>query len=269
MKRLIQALSLLQLALVIALGLRVIDVVRTEPPSFGEIPDLPALTALPPPRPRTPADDSTTDAIVKADLFEAERGVHLEDINVDSLADAPPLPPPTNVKVSGILLLGEPVAILSDPSVGPDQRSLRKGDMFGDYEVGEIGTSSVILMGSGGQQFHLDLRVEAGGGGGAAPGGAAARPAPAAAGRPVPAGNARPQPPRPGAAAEPDAAAANKSMTAKERAQAIAQRNAAIRGNHPGQAGGGGQAEGENAGPDPAQARLEALRKLREAAKTR
>lgn len=269
MKRLLQALALLQLALVVGLGLRVVDVLRTELPMFGDIPDLPPLTPLPPARPRAKPDAATTDAIVNADLFEAERGVHTEDLDVSGMLDAAPLPPPTNVKVSGILLLGEPVAILSDPAVGPDQRSLRRGDMFGDYQVGEIGPSSVVLLGSTGQQFHLDLHVEGGGGGGGPGPGAPAHAAGAAPGRPATAAANRAATPRPGSPAAP---ADSKAMSARERAQAIAQRNAAIRASRPtpGQPGAPapGQGEGGEA-PDPVQARLDALRKLREAAKTR
>ncbi len=271
MKRLLQALALLQLALVVGLGLRVVDVVRTELPSFGDLPDLPALTPLPSARLRAKPDAATTDAIVSADLFEAERGVHPADIDVSGIVEAPPLPPPTNVKVSGILLLGEPVAIMSDTTVSPDQRSLRRGDMFGDYEVGEIGPSSVVLLGSTGQQFRLDLHVE-GGGAAPAPGAPPAHGAGAAPGRPAIPGNRAAASQRPGVApaGEANAAADSKAMSARERAQAISQRNAAIRGNRPvpGQAGAQGQAGGA-AAPDPVQARLDALRKLREAAKTR
>lgn|GEM_PF-1047009 len=271
MKRLMQALALLQLALVVGLGLRVAEVLRTEPPAFADIPDLPALTPLPAARPRAKPDAATTDAVVKADLFEAERGVHTEDIDVSGLVDAAPLPPPTNVKVSGIMLLGEPVAILSDPALGPDQRSLRRGDMFGDYEVGEIEASSVVLLGSTGQQFRLDLRVEGGGGGPAPAGPAGVHAAGAAPGRPATAVNRAAPPPRPGAPpANPDNSADSKVMSAREKAQAIAQRNAAIRANRPATgASAPGQAEGAAAAPDPVQARLDALRKLREAAKTR
>lgn len=271
MKRLLQALALLQLALVVALGFRVVDVLRTEPPHFEEIPDLPPVTPLPPAKPRAQADQATTEAIVAADLFEAERGVHDQDMDASGLIDQAPLPPPTNVKVSGIILLGEPVAILSDPAVGPDQRSLRQGDMFGDYQVGEIGPSSVVLLGSAGQQFHLDMHVEAGGGGG---GQAAGTPAPrtagAAPGRPATAVN-RAQSARPGVA--PESADKNeKVLSAKERAQAIAQRNAAIRAAQPSSAQPGARGPAATEGgdlPDPVQARVEALRKLREAAKTR
>ena len=271
MKRLLQALALLQLVLAAGLGFRVVDVLRTEPPRFDEIPDLPALTPLPPAKPRASPDAATAEAIVSADLFEAERGVHLDDIDASGMVDQAPLPPPTNVKVSGIILLGEPVVILSDPAVGPDQRSLRQGDMFGDYQIGEIGPSSVVLLGSTGQQFHLDLHVETGGGGGPAAAGApAARGAGATPGRPgVTSTTARPVPTRPGTAAEDRN---EKAMSAKERAQAIAQRNAAIRSGHPAGAQQGAQAGGQNEGgepPDPVQARVEALRKLREAAKTR
>ncbi|MBI5504811.1 MAG: hypothetical protein HY899_08400 [Deltaproteobacteria bacterium] len=272
MKRLLQALALLQLALVVGLGLRVVDVLRTELPTFGEIPDLPAVTPLPAARSRAKPDAATTDAIVNADLFEAERGVHTEDLDVSGLADAAPLPPPTNVKVSGILLLGEPVAILSDPAVGPDQRSLRRGDMFGDYQVGEIGPSSVVLLGSTGQEFHLDLHVEGGSGGGGPAPGTPPRAAGATPARPTTAPGNRAATPRPGSPAAPADKTDSRAMSARERAQAIAQRNAAIRASRPtpGQAGAtapGGQ--GEAAAPDPVQARLDALRKLREAAKTR
>jgi hypothetical protein len=180
----------------------------------------------------------------------------------------------------GVMLLGpEPVAIVQDTSVNPEQKSVRKGDMFGEYQIGDILPYGVTLLGTAGQQFQIPLRVESasgavGGGGGPhvppPPGGAATRP-PAPGARPV---TARPVPPQrenvdpnaPGVSSPGD----QKAMSARERAQAIAQRNAELRKNNQKGGGGGGANSGERDGkPDPVQARLEALRQLREAAKSR
>ncbi|HYB98063.1 MAG TPA: hypothetical protein VEC57_02905 [Candidatus Limnocylindrales bacterium] len=274
MKRLFQALAIVQLALVVALGLRVVEVMRTEPPQFGEIPDAPAPAPIPPPKPRARISPAVTEAVVKGDLFDAQRGAGLGDINIDDApVDATPLPPPTSVTLTGVMIIGaEPVAILSDPAVGPEQQSLRKGEMLGDYEVGEITSSSVTLLGQAGQQFHVPLKIQGGSGGGgvaAAPPAPGARPS-AAANRPGTTAAARPATPRPGRG-EPEPQDETRSMTARERAQAIAQRNAAARGRTAGnqQGGKGGGEKEEAGGADPVQARLDALRRLREAAKSR
>ena len=269
MKRLLQGLAILQVLLLLGLGTRVVEVLRTPMPEFPEVPELPALTPLPPPRERPKVTPNITDAIVDADLFDEVRGQGGEDIDVsDVVVDAAPVAPPTSVTLAGVMLLGqEPVAILSDTTVGPGQASVRPGDMFGEYEVGDITSSAVILLGSSGQEFQVPLRVGAAGGdGGAAPvPPPAARGAAATAARPGAA--ARPTANRPGDPRQNDAKD-SRTMTARERAQAISQRNAEIRDRAQAQ---GGEEDGEEKGsaPDPVQARLEALRQLREAAKNR
>ena len=277
MKRLLQGLGLLQLFLVFALGWRVVNVWTTPLPEAGEIPDLPAVSSLPPPKPAPNIPESVADAIVEHDLFDDERGqgekIDLTDIKFDEA----PVAPPTAVKLMGVMFIGdEPVGILLDSNVKPEQQSVRKGEMFGEYEVGEITRTGVMLRGGADQQFQIPLHVEAAGAGAApppappgprTPPGTAARPAPAT--RPA---TARPVPPPRNDAAGGDAD--QKAMSARERAQAIAQRNAEMRKtNQKGAAtvaaegeGAGGQRDGA---PDPVQARLEALRQLREAAKSR
>ncbi|HYC55573.1 MAG TPA: hypothetical protein VEL28_11635 [Candidatus Binatia bacterium] len=268
MKRLFQALAIVQLALVVALGLRVVEVMRTEPPVFEEIPEAPAPTTIPAPKPRAKISNSVTEAVVEGDLFDAQRGKGVDiEIDGDAPVDAAPLPPPTSVTLTGIMIIGaEPVAIMSDPAVGPEQQSLRKGEMLGDYEIGDISTSSVTLLGQAGQQFHVPLKIQGGGGGAVA---AATPPGPGARAAAAKAGSAaaKTPPPRPGR--EGEAQDENRSMSARERAQAIAQRNAAARGKTAGNQAGKGDEKEEGDGADPVQARLDALRRLREAAKTR
>lgn len=265
MKRLLQALALLQLALVLGLGMRVVDVLRTPLPSFSDIPELPATTPLPPPRERAKPAPSVTDAIVDADLFDDARGTGEADLDVSGIdVEAAPVAPPTTVKLTGVIVLGaDPVAILSDPNIGPEQKSVRSGDMFGEYEIGDISQNAVILLGASGQEFQVPLRVEAAsGGGGPAPVSPPGRPTTPAGARP--AATAR-NTARPATAAAQD----QKSMTARERAQAISQRNAEIRNRSQDDNAPGEKGEDESGAPDPVQARLEALRQLREAAKTR
>lgn len=271
MKRLLQGLAILQVVLLIGLGMRIVDVLRTPLPEFGDIPELPAVAPLPPSKPVPKPTPAVTDAIVEHDLFDEARGQN-KDIVVDGApVDVAPVPPPSTVKLIGVMRIGpEPVGILVDPSVKPDQQSVRKGDMFGEYEVGEITATTLNLLGGGGQQFQIPLRIEGGGGGGTPPPpGATARPGTAgtaAAARP--ATGAKPAtPPRPGAAAAPESAE-QKATSARERAQAIAQRNAELRKTG-GKAGGAQADKEQQAAPDPVQARLEALRQLREAAKSR
>lgn len=273
MKRLLQGLALLQVVLLVALAAKIVSVWTTPLPQAGDIPELPAETALPPPKPAPKVSPAVPQAIVEHDLFDEQRGQGQEDILVEGLPETP-VPPPSTVKLMGVMVLGgDPVGILLDTSVKPEQQSVRKGDMFGEYQVGDISPSGLLLIGSGGQQFQIPLRVEAASAG-AAPA-AAAAPAPrtpgtASSARPA---SARPAPPqRPGTAA---ADGDQKAMTARERAQAIAQRNAELRkaGAKTTAAGRHGQppaADGQqDDAADPVQARLEALRQLREAAKNR
>lgn len=261
MRRALQALALLQVVLIVALLARTVVVLRVAPPEFGEIPDLPAETSLPVPIARSRIAPAVTDAVVGGDLFDTERGQGQGDgPNPDDvIVDAAPVPPPATVRLAGVMVVdGQPVAFLADPTVGPEQRAVRSGDMFGEYEVGTISLTSVILNGSADEQFNVPLRIDGAAGAGAAP--PPARPTPP--GRPA---SARP------ATARNDAA--QRAMSARERAQAIAQRNADARNrNQAGgkeRGGGGAQADDDAGKSDPVQARLEALRRLREAAQTR
>ncbi len=275
MKRLLQGLALLQVVLLVALGAKAVGVWTTPLPEAGEIPELPAETALPPPKPAPKASPAVTQAIIEHDLFDEQRGQGQDDIVVEGLPETP-VPPPSTVKLMGVMVLGgDPVGILLDTNVNPEQQSVRKGDMFGEYQVGDITPSGLLLIGSGGQQFQIPLRVEAASAG-AAPV-AVAPPPPRTPGTPSPARpSAKPATARPVAPPRPGADAADKdqrAMSARERAQAIAQRNAELRkaGAKTTPAGRHGQppAEEADAASDPVQARLEALRQLREAAKSR
>jgi len=276
MKRVLQALAILQVVLVAGLVFRIVTVLSTPMPHFGEIASLPAPTPLPPPRAAAKPSEAVTDAIVEHDLFDEQRGQNKPE-DGESTVEAAPVPPPSTVKLMGVILLGaEPVAILLDTNVKPDQQAVHKGDMFGEYEVGEISARGVMLLGGVGQQFQIPLKVEAAAAiantvptsraPGANPAGSAVR-APQPPGRPV---VPKTPPGRYDAAADANAAD-QKAMSARERAQAIAQRNADLRKSNVKKATAGGTAgaDGEQKGPDPVQARLEALRQLREAAKTR
>jgi hypothetical protein len=269
-KRLLQGLALVQVLLLVALGWRIVAVWTTPLPEIGEIPELPAVTPLPPPKPVSRVSDAVTEAVVEHDLFDEARGQNDPlGLEGDVIVDAPPVPPPSTVQLKGVMVLGgEPVGFLLDTSVKPEQQAVRKGEMFGEYEVGDITPMGLLLLGTQGQQFQIPLKVEAAGGG-VAPGAAAAGPPP-----PRTPGTRPTPPPRP-VAARPAAKAgaaneANKTMSARERAQAIAQRNAELRKQNQ-QKGGAAEeaAEEGDAEANPVQARLEALRQLREAAKNR
>lgn len=262
MKRLLQGLALVQLFLVVALGVRIVDVWRTPLPEAGEIPDLPAVSDLPPPRPPARIAPTVAEEIVANDLFDDERGKGYEEVGLEGglgEEEGPPVPPPSSVKLMGVMFVDEePVGFLLDTNLKPEQQSVRKGEMFGEYQVGDISATGLLLLGSGGQQFQIPLRV----------GAAGAAAAPAAAGARTP--------PRPASARPAQAqnrggnAASQKTMTARERAQAIAKRNAEQRKNNArAPAGRAAEQAGGDEAPDPAEARLEALRQLREAAKNR
>jgi len=273
-KRLLQGLALLQVFLVIALSVRVVRVWTTPMPEVTEIPDLPAKTSLPPPKLVPKISPAVTESVVEHDLFDDQRGQGIDDIIVEG-TPVPPVPPPSTVKLMGVMFVGsEPVGILLDTNVKPEQQAVRKGEMFGEYEVGDISKSGLLLLGGEGQQLQIPLRIEATGG--AAMAGAPAPPAPrtppGTAARPAPA--ARPAAVRPAVGARADNAAPDadqKAMTARERAQAIAQRNAELRksGNQRTAPAAEAAEKQADAAPDPVQARLEALRQLREAAKSR
>jgi hypothetical protein len=274
-KRLLQGLALVQVLLLLALGWRIVDVWTTPLPVAGEIPDLPAVASIPPPKPMPKVSDAVTQAVVDHDLFDEERGQGMDetDIPVDGLVQAP-VPPPSTVKLTGVMMLdGEPVGFLLDTNLKPEQQAVRKGDMFGEYQVGDITPMGLLLHGTQQQQFQIPLKVEANSAGaaGAAPGAPAGGPPP-----PRTPGTRPSPPPKPvaarpagkGAPEEPD----TKAMSARERAQAIAQRNAELRKQNQGAKGAAAEAAeggGEQAEQNPVQARLEALRQLREAAKSR
>jgi hypothetical protein len=268
-KRLLQGLALVQVLLLVALGWRIVDVWTTPLPVAGEIPDLPAVASIPPPKPMPKVSEAVTQAVVEHDLFDEARGQNDPDIIVegDALVQAP-VPPPSTVKLTGVMMLdGEPVAFLLDTNLKPEQQAVRKGDMFGEYQVGDITPMGLLLHGTQQQQFQIPLKVEANSAG-AAPG--APAPGPPAPRTP----GTRPSPPPKPVAARPagkgDAEPDNKAMSARERAQAIAQRNAELRKQNQGAKGAAAEAaEDGDAEQNPVQARLEALRQLREAAKSR
>jgi hypothetical protein len=275
-KRLLQGLALVQVALLVALGWRIVSVWTTPLPEVGEIPELPAVTALPPAKPAPKPSEAITVAVVEHDLFDEQRGqgVDPNDVTVDGPPDVP-VPPPSTVKLTGVMVLGgEPVGFLLDTNLKPEQQAVRKGDMFGEYQVGDITPMGLLLLGTQSQQFQIPLKVEAAAGGAAmAPGAPGATPPPprTPGTRPTPPPKPVAARPAPRAGAEP-AEAENKAMSARERAQAIAQRNAELRKQNQGPKGAAAAEAAEQAADaeaNPVQARLEALRQLREAAKSR
>jgi len=246
-KRLLQVVSGMLAVLACALLFRIVQVLSVAPPEFTDPPQLSAggEPLLPPPKslsPRGPA----MDAIVEGNLFESERGEGASSASGAGGVGGEPLPPPTNVVLNGIFVMeGRPMAIVSDSTAGNKQLTLRVGDNVGDYQVGDITDRRVTLLGRGGQQFSLDLDIKKGPQGGA-PVAAPARPAPPAA-----AGN-RGQPPAGQTAAQ--RAAAARAAAVNRTAQQQRARTAGARPD-----------EGESADrPDPTQARLDALKRLRE-----
>jgi hypothetical protein len=134
------------------------------------------------------------------------------------------------------------MAIITDTSAGNRQLTLQEGDNVGEYQVGEITRDRVTLLGNSGQEFSLELAVSQGVSAGTPP------PRPAAAARPA----QPPQPPAQTQTAAQRAAAARRQQQVRARA---AQNRAAATAQ-----------PAQPAQPDPTQARLEALRRLREAA---
>jgi hypothetical protein len=272
-KRLLQGLGLLQLFLFVALSVRLVKVWTTPLPEVGEIPELPAVSSLPPAKSAPTISPVVTEDVVDHDLFDEERGQGVKINPEDVKVDAAPVPPPTTVKLMGVMFIGEdPVGILLDTSVKPEQQTVRKGEMFGEYEVGDITKTGVLLLGGDKQQFQIPLHVEAAGGGAGVANAAPAQPGaavPRTPGTPPahPAPATRPATMRPPAGRNDNAAgdAEQKAMSARERAQAIAQRNADMRKTGQKAAPGGEAGEKGNDGgaPDPVQARLEALRPRR------
>ncbi|RMF21742.1 MAG: hypothetical protein D6760_08795 [Deltaproteobacteria bacterium] len=261
MRRLLQIVSALMFALALALAWRIVLVMQVETPAIGDVRQVAAIEPLPPP-PRRPTPTGTAiDAIVGGNLFELERGQR-PDEDADA-GEAPPLPPPTNVTLNGVFVReGEPMAILTDAGAGGRQLTVRVGENVGDYEVGEITADRVTLLGSGGQRFLLELDIKKGAvAGRPATGAAGARPVP---GRPTP--GRPPTPPRPAVRTPAQARAAAAAERAAAGRTAAAQRAAAARAR-------AAQNRAAQARTpervDPTQARLEALKRLREAAQGR
>ncbi len=160
MKRMLQAVALTQLALVLLIGTRIVQVAGVAPPAFSEPAAAGSAEALPPKPRRRPTNKAMVEAIIEKNLFDTERGQGIDESEIDvDGEDATPLPPPTNVRLNGVFFRGdEPMAIMTDTSDGTTQRHVREGDMLGDYQVGKIGTAGVQLLGSGGQEFAKCLR---------------------------------------------------------------------------------------------------------------
>ena len=247
MKRLLQVVSAVLAALALLLVWRIVGVWKVEPPEFGQ-PTQVALTEPLPPAPKLPGpSDAAVDQIVKGNLFETERGTVEDGANA---ASEQPLPPPTNVVLNGVFFqtTGRPMAIMTDTSAGGHQLTLKQGENVGEYQVGSITGRNVTLLGRGGQEFSLELNVGKGQEGGAAtPGSVPAR-----------------------AVATPPAAASAAQTAAQRAAAARRQAQAQVQQQQQGQQRGAHGAQNRTEAPvaenDPGQARLEALKRLREAA---
>lgn len=267
MKRLLQVASAGLVVLAGVLGLRIVRAVQVAPPELREPPQIASTEALPPAPQNSSPRGVARDSIVAANLFETERGYREVDNGDDDATVEAPLPPPTNVVLNGVFVSrNEPMAILTDSSSGNKQLTLHVGDNVGDYQVGKISERQVTLIGRGNQEFLLELAIKKGG---------AALPRSTAAAR-----GARPAAARPGqprttpTAAQRAQAARERAAAARERAQAAraqtpAQRAAAARTAARAQADKGSLGRAGGNSIDPTQARLEALKRLREAAAKR
>jgi type II secretory pathway component PulC len=244
-KRLLQAVSVVLAAISVLLIWRVVRVWQVSAPEFSEPAQVAMKQAAPPPT-RSLPPPTAVDAIVNGNLFETERGTIEDSSGAGAGADGEPLPPPTNVVLNGVFFqtTGRPMAIITDTSSGNRQLTLQEGDNVGDYQVGKITHDRVTLLGHGGQEFSLELAVSQGVAAGGAP---QPRPATPPIARPA-------TPPAPGAA-----------QTAAQRA-AAARRQQQTRARAGGAAAGAAQPEDGAQQNEATQARLEALRRLREAA---
>jgi hypothetical protein len=261
-KRLLQVFSAALALLAVGLGWRLTQVLSVDPPVFEDPPQTAAGEPLAPaPRPRV-GGKVVMDGIVGGNLFETERGYREEEeLGADGEVEEP-LPPPTNVVLNGVFFQpgGRPMVIMTDTSAGNKQLTLGIGDNVGEYQVGEITDTRVMLLGRGGQQFSVELDIKKGAQ--AVP----ARPTP----RPAASANR---------AASPPARSNNNAQTPAQRAaqaRAAAQRAAQQRAQQARQQAadgrnrdGGQQDEAQAARQDATQARLEALKRLREAAAAR
>ena len=250
MKRLLQAVSVVLALIAVGLVWRIVQVSSISLPQFGDPPQVSDGDPLPPP-PRTNVPSGAVEEIVAGNLFETDRGSSEESAEGEPSEE--PLPPPTNVVLNGVFFqtTGRPMAIMTDTSSGNRQLTLQPGDNVGDYQVGDITRDQVTLLGRGGQQFSLMLDIGKGTGGSAAP---AARPA---------------TPPRPQPAAVRTPPQASQAQTPAQRA--AAQRAAQARRQQAARARAAGaqQQDAEQPQNDAMQARLEALKRLREAASRR
>jgi len=263
-KRLLQFTAVFQLGLCLWLVMRIINTAGVEVPVAPPLGSSASVLQLDAPPSRGKVAPAVAKDIIAANLFDPDRGAveaAAGGVEGEIEVDEPPLPEPTSIKLSGVMMLGDaPVAILTDAAAGNKARSLRTGDMIGDYEVVDISDNSVSLGGGGDAVFNVGLSVQPG-----KPGAKAPNAAPQA--RPVPRPGVR-TPPVASQAARAAARAKSESQRAagvRERVQAAQQRaRAQARGGAPqGQVQRG---QGAAAAVDPVQARLAALKRLREAA---
>lgn len=265
MKRILDIASAVLVVLALALGWRIVQVFGVTPPHFEDAAQTAQVEPLPPP-PRSPTPrGASVDAIVDGDLFETERGAGADDGDGEVEPPQEDLPPPTNVVLNGVFfqLTGQPMAIMTDTSSGNRQLTLHEGDNLGEYQVGKITQQRVTLLGRNGQEFSLQLDISKSAGVAPARTAAAQRRTPP---RPTPAasGARGAVPPRTPPAQPQTPAAQRVAQTAAQRA-AEARRQQAGRAGRPAEA----TAPADQQRQDATAARLEALRRLREAARSR
>jgi hypothetical protein len=243
-KRLLQVVAAALGVLALLLVWRIAQVWKVEPPAFPPPAQVAAIDPLPPAPKPLGATQPAIEEIVNGNLFETDRGA-IEP--TAATGEETPLPPPTNVVLNGVFFqtTGRPMAIMTDTSAGNKQLTLQQGDNVGEYQVGKITRQGVTLLGRGGQEFSLDLAV--------------GKTTPAA----IAASVARPPTPPPAAAAAAAQSAAQRAAAARKQAQQVQQsQEAQQKGGRPVQ----NRTTAQVAETDPGQARLEALKRLREAA---
>ena len=254
MKGLMQAVALMLVVLAAILGWRIVSVVSIQPPLFSQEPVQLRGESLRPAPTGSAATGPVIKAILDGNLFETERGYREDIIEVETQVA---LPPPTNIVLNGVISIsGQPVAIMNDTKLGNAQLSVSKGDMIGDYEVGEVMPNGVILLGAGGQQFSVGLQVRKGPGVRARTRAAAARPTTRATSTS-----------RATTAAERASTASAWAARAAATRPPTAARTGVSRSIPRGRPAGAGEVEKpETVTSSAAQARLEALKRLRQAA---
>lgn len=243
MKRVLQVVSAALAVVATLLVWRIVRVWQVQPPQFETPVQIADADGLPPPPSPPAAAAAAVEQIVKGNLFEMERGAVEEGQNT---AEQAPLPPPTNVVLNGVFFqtTGRPMAIMTDTSAGARQLTLQQGDNVGEYQVGSITRQGVTLLGRAGQEFALELAIGKGAEGAS----------------PMPARPATPAtPPNAAQSAAQRAAAARRQAQLQQQAQQAQEQQ---KGGRPVQ----NRATPPVAENDPGQARLEALRQLREAA---